>query len=71
MRLYLESHTEVVLHYILWNDPLLRGYTASSLMHQVQGRKEKGRKEEDRQGEGGACMAHGRGDGSSKNGAEI
>ena len=46
---------------LMYNKPLLRGHAASSSIHQVQGRKKRGRKEEERQGEGGAHMIHGRG----------
>ena len=34
--------------YILYNEPLLRGHAALSSLHQVRGRKERRRKEEER-----------------------
>ena len=44
-------HTSMV-----YNESLLRGHATLSSLHQVQGGKERRRKEEERQGEGGATQ---------------
>jgi hypothetical protein len=41
---------------VLYNKPLLRGHAALSSLHQVQGGKERRRKEEEREGERGAAQ---------------
>ena len=46
---------------LVYNEPLFRGRTALSSLHQVQGGKERGRKEEARGGEGCVYAAHRRG----------
>ena len=42
----------------LYNAPLLMGHAALSSMHQLLGEKERGRKELERRGEGGAYGAY-------------